>query len=226
MGAACSTGRSIPAKGGVSRASECCRQLPARLTARRPLRDMPKCPASWIGKCAVVRRAVAQGCSLLNKSIALRFGAFEKPRGAASGLFFCKSMSPYHTPTIAGQTFGGIDNPKIVPDVFARNACRLEVPVAPRTLCSRPRGRCRYGWDVRPTDVSPCPGQQGIDGNSRPVLHGDLGRSHGWVILSGSAQNRPTILLPPQPASCLGKILPATPDHVDTDVDTAPIAAD
>src|SRR5262249_15442722 len=33
-------------------------------------------------KCAVVRRAVAQGCSFLNKSIALRFSAFERPRGA------------------------------------------------------------------------------------------------------------------------------------------------
>ena len=104
---------------------------------------------------AVGRRKAFPKCSLFNKSIALRLGALEIPRGAASGLFFCKSMSPYHTPTIAGQTFGGIDNPKIVPDVFARNACRLEVPVAPRTLCSRPRGRCRYGWDVRPADVPP-----------------------------------------------------------------------
>jgi len=87
------------------------------------MRDIAKCPALWVGKCAVVRRAVAQGCSFLNKSIALRFSAFERPRGAASGLVFCKSMSPYHTPhlTIAGQTSGGIDNPKIVPDVFARD---------------------------------------------------------------------------------------------------------
>ena len=66
----------------------------------------------------------------MNLQIILAFHKFvllsrtlEDPRSAASGLFFCKSGSPYYTAndTVAGEAVAVIENREIVPDVFARN---------------------------------------------------------------------------------------------------------
>jgi hypothetical protein len=67
----------------------------------------------------------------LIKSISLLFGVLEDPRGAASGSFTIgenlnRSFSRYYTTTttryVVGQTEAWIENPKIVKDVFARDA--------------------------------------------------------------------------------------------------------